>query len=82
VTDIARAWVRSLVRDLVEQLSVAEPEPLTDQIVLLYDGATVSARLDRNLRSAQAGRAAADALIDTASRASRLTRHGPRREGH
>ncbi|MGE5156408.1 MAG: TetR/AcrR family transcriptional regulator [Betaproteobacteria bacterium] len=67
VADLSRAWVRSLVRGLVEELGVAQPDPLTEQLVLLYDGATVSARLDRNPGAAQTARAAAEALLDAAT---------------
>ena len=67
VSDLTRDWVRSLVHDLVEQLGVADPEPLTDQMILLYDGCTVAARLDRNPAAARTARAAAAALIDAAT---------------
>ena len=66
-TTLTRTVVRSLVRDLVEQIGVARPEVLVDHIVLLYDGATVAARLDHNLASAQAARAATEALLDAAT---------------
>jgi AcrR family transcriptional regulator len=68
VTNLTRDWVRSLIQDLVHQIGVTDPETLVDQMVLLYDGATVAARLDRNLSAAQAGRAAAAALLDAAAR--------------
>jgi AcrR family transcriptional regulator len=64
VSDLSRDWVRSLVRGLVGELGVADPETLTDQLILLYDGSTVAARLDRNLAAARAGRAAAEALLN------------------
>jgi AcrR family transcriptional regulator len=67
VADFSRAWVRTLVRGLVVELGVAQPDPLTEQLVLLYDGATVSARLDRNPGAAQTARAAAESLLDTAT---------------
>ena len=35
--------------------------------VLLYDGATVAARMDRNLGAAAAARAAASVLLDAAT---------------
>jgi hypothetical protein len=70
VADLSRAWVRSLVRGLVEELGVEHPDPLTDQLILLYDGATVSARLDRNAAAAQTARDAAEALLNSATRAS------------
>jgi AcrR family transcriptional regulator len=65
-TTLTRGWVRSLVSSLVEQIGVAHPAALVDQIVLLYDGATVAARLDHNLASAKAAKVAAEALLDAA----------------
>ena len=67
VSDLTRDWVRALVRGLVDELSVDDPEPLTDQLILLYDGCTVAARLDRNPGAARTARAAAEALIDAAT---------------
>jgi AcrR family transcriptional regulator len=67
VTDLSRAWVRSLVRGLVVDLGVPDPDPLVDQLVLLYDGATVSARLDRNPAAAEAARTVAATLIEAAT---------------
>jgi AcrR family transcriptional regulator len=67
VTNLARDWVRSLVRGLVYQIGVADPDTLVDQILLLYDGATVAARLDQNLSSAQTGQAVASVLLDAAA---------------
>ena len=66
VTDLSRAWVRSLVRGLVVDLGVPDPDPLVDQLVLLYDGATVSARLDRNPAAAEAARTVAATLLAAA----------------
>src|SRR5215510_9016115 len=61
VSDLTRDWVRSLVRGLVDELGVADPESLTDQLLLLFDGCTVAARLDRNLAAARTARTAAEA---------------------
>ena len=63
VSDLTRDWVRSLVRELVDELGVSEPESLTDQLILLFDGCTVAARLDRNPTAARTARVAAEALI-------------------
>jgi AcrR family transcriptional regulator len=63
VSDLTRDWVRSLVRGLVAELGVADPDPLTDQLILLYDGCTVAARLDRNPAAARTARAAAETLL-------------------
>jgi AcrR family transcriptional regulator len=68
VSDLTRDWVRSFVRDMVTQLGVAEPDALTDQLILLYDGCTVAARLDRNPGAASTGKAAAEALLNAYSR--------------
>ncbi len=70
VANLSRAWVRSLVRGLVDEVGVADPEGLTQQLILLYDGATVAARLDRNPAAAEAARSVAEALLDAASRGS------------
>jgi AcrR family transcriptional regulator len=68
VVDASRAWTRGLFRDLAAGAGVAAPEALAQQLVLLYDGAAVSAQMDRNPGAAAAARAAAAALIDTAAR--------------
>ena len=65
-SDKARAWVRSLFTDLAREAGVADPEALAGQFVLLYDGATVGARMDRNPAAAASARAVASALLDAA----------------
>lgn len=65
-TDEYRAWVRSLFTDLATELGVPEPGALAEQLVMLYDGANASARMDRNPGAALAARAAAEALLDAA----------------
>lgn len=64
--DEFRAWVRSLFIGLARDAGVADPEALAKQLNLLYDGAGLSARMDRDPSAAAAARAAASALIDTA----------------
>ncbi|MGI8331226.1 TetR/AcrR family transcriptional regulator [Actinomadura scrupuli] len=65
--DEFRAWVRSLFAELTEAAGYADPERLSAQLVLLYDGATVAARLDRNPRAADVARDAAVALLDASA---------------
>jgi AcrR family transcriptional regulator len=65
VSDLTRDWVRTFVRGLVGELGIADPDTLTEQLILLYDGCTVAARLDRNATAARTARAAAAALIDS-----------------
>ncbi|MFJ2397312.1 TetR/AcrR family transcriptional regulator [Streptomyces sp. NPDC087843] len=65
-TDRFRLWVRALFTDLARQASATDPEELARQLHLLYDGAGVSARLDRDPSAASTARAAAAALFDAA----------------
>jgi AcrR family transcriptional regulator len=61
-----RAWVRGLFTELAQQAGVADPAALARQLHLLYDGAGLSARMDRDPSAAVASRAAAAALLDAA----------------
>lgn len=65
-SDSYRGWLRELVVDLVRQCGVDEADTLAGQLVLLYDGATVAARMDRDRGAAVAARAAATTLLDAA----------------
>ncbi len=62
-----RAWLHGLFGTLCEQLGVQHPQALSDQLVFLYDGANISAQLDRNRTAATAARGAAAALLDSAA---------------
>ena len=66
VSDEMRAWIRSLFTDLAAAAGAPDPAGLAGQLVLLYDGASVGARMDRNPGSAAAARAVAAALIAAA----------------
>ncbi|MCW2601281.1 MAG: TetR/AcrR family transcriptional regulator [Frankiales bacterium] len=66
VCESIRAWIRGLFTDLAREARVGQPEVLAQQLVLLYDGATVSARLDHNQSAARSARSAAAAMIDLA----------------
>jgi hypothetical protein len=66
-SDVARAWVVDLFADLARQAGVAEPGPLARQLALLYHGAALSARMDRDLTAAAAARAAAAVLLEAAA---------------
>jgi AcrR family transcriptional regulator len=63
-----RTWVRNLFTDLARDASVPDPGALAGQFVLLYDGATLSARMDHDPSAAAAARAAAVTLLDAAVR--------------
>jgi AcrR family transcriptional regulator len=66
VCDSSRAWTRSLMVDLARAAGVADPEPLAQRLLLLYDGALMGARLDRDPSTAAAARTVAEGLIDAA----------------
>jgi AcrR family transcriptional regulator len=66
VTEDARTWVRSLFLDLAKEAGARDPERLAQQLVLLYDGAGISAWMDHEPSAATAARAVATALVDAA----------------
>ncbi|MFJ1588566.1 TetR/AcrR family transcriptional regulator [Streptomyces sp. NPDC088197] len=61
--DNYRAWLRELFTRLAGEAGAADPRSLGRQLHLLYDGAGISARMDRDPSAAVAARAAASALI-------------------
>jgi AcrR family transcriptional regulator len=65
-TDRFRLWVRTLFTDLAREAGVADAEGLARQLHLLYDGAGLSARMDRDPSAATTARTAAAALFDAA----------------
>jgi len=67
VCDISRTWVRTLFTDLARDAGVADPDRLARQLVLLYDGSAVSARLDGDHGAAAAAREVAATLLDAAT---------------
>jgi AcrR family transcriptional regulator len=66
-TDEYRTWVRTLFTELARAAGIPDPEALARSLHLLYDGASISARMDRDLGAASAARAVAVLLIDAAS---------------
>jgi AcrR family transcriptional regulator len=65
--DRFRAWIRGLFSDLAEQAGAPDPVSLGRQLHLLYDGAGLAARMDRNDPGIeQAARDAARVLLDMA----------------
>jgi AcrR family transcriptional regulator len=65
-TDDYRAWIRSLFTQLAGQVGVADPDLLAGQLHMLYDGASLSARMDHDPSASALARQAASALIDAA----------------
>jgi AcrR family transcriptional regulator len=78
VADEYRAWLRTLFTDLAKAAGARDSEQLGRQLALLYDGAAVAGRMDKDrVGAAKAVRSAATALVDAAiptKRSQRLVR--------
>lgn len=66
VSDSSRAWLRERFTELSREAGAVAPDRLASQLVLLYDGAVTSGRMDRDTTAAANARAAAAALLDVA----------------
>jgi AcrR family transcriptional regulator len=62
----SRGWTRALFTRLAREAGAPDPEALARQLVQLYDGAIVTARMDGDPTAATTARASAAALIDAA----------------
>jgi AcrR family transcriptional regulator len=60
-----RVFLLGKFTELAREAGAADPESLAKQLVLLYDGATVSAYVDRNHEAAVTARALAAALLSS-----------------
>jgi AcrR family transcriptional regulator len=68
LTDEYRTWLRTLFTGLAKSAGAGDPKRLGRQLALLYDGAAVAARLDKDRSGAGAAvRSAAAALLDAAT---------------
>ena len=68
VAEAHRGWLRSLFLDLAEGAGARSPQELARRLMLVYDGAAISAWMDRNPTAATAARSVATALVDAAIR--------------
>jgi AcrR family transcriptional regulator len=64
--DDYRGWVRGLLTGLAGEAGAPDPQQLGRQLHMIYDGASLSARMDHDPSAAAAARAAAEALLDAA----------------
>ena len=72
-----RAWVRGLLTGLAREAGTPDPEGLGRQLHMLYDGASLSARMDHDPAGAHAAvRAAVETLLDAALATGRAGRSG------
>jgi AcrR family transcriptional regulator len=67
VTKRHRKWVKTRFEELSDALGAPEPHLLAAQLLMLYDGATIAADLDRYQEAARAARQAAERLIGPAA---------------
>lgn len=65
VCDDSRAWMRELFTQLAREAGASNAERLGHQLVLIYDGAAVSAHVDSDRSAVAAARAMATLLLDT-----------------
>jgi AcrR family transcriptional regulator len=61
-----RAWLHDLFFGLADEAGARDPKTLAQQLVLLYDGAGISAWMDRDPSAENAARTVAAALVDAA----------------
>jgi AcrR family transcriptional regulator len=67
VCEQSRAFVLGKFTDLCREVGASDPEQLGKQLVLLYDGASISAHMDRNRDAVSAARALAAQMLSSAS---------------
>ncbi len=65
-SDEYRDWVRGLLTGLAADAGAPDPAALGRQLHMIYDGASLSARMDRDPSVALAAREAAGVLLDAA----------------
>ncbi|MEV7680334.1 TetR/AcrR family transcriptional regulator [Streptomyces sp. NPDC088341] len=61
-----RAWLHDLFQDLAKQAGATDARSLAQQLVLLYDGAGISAWMDRDPSAENAARALAAVVVNAA----------------
>jgi AcrR family transcriptional regulator len=69
-----RGWLRALFTDLAHAAGAADPARLAGELVLLYDGATVGAAMDRDPSRARVARTVAARLLDVEAPSERRKR--------
>jgi len=66
VSNANRAWTRGLFTELARDAGAADPVALADQLMILYDGASVGARMDKRPAAARLARVVAAQMLDAA----------------
>jgi AcrR family transcriptional regulator len=68
VSNANRAWTRGLFTELARDAEVPDPPALADQLMILYDGASVGARMDKQPGAASLARVIAEHQLNAATR--------------
>jgi AcrR family transcriptional regulator len=76
--DDYRAEIRALFTRLAEQAGAREPAKLARELHVIYDGAGISARMDRDPSAAIGARATAVTLLETARRSKNFVNRNDR----
>jgi AcrR family transcriptional regulator len=63
VADASRAWTRGVFTELARAAGVADPAALADQFMILWDGASVGARMDHRPDTIALARRMAERLL-------------------
>ncbi|HWF22748.1 MAG TPA: TetR/AcrR family transcriptional regulator [Acidimicrobiales bacterium] len=66
VVDAYRTWLRTELAELADAAGAGDPGQLARQLMMLFDGAGIAARIDGYLTAATAARATAATLLDAA----------------
>ena len=64
-TDDQRGWIRNLFTDLAAEAGARRPRQLAEQLQMIYDGCSISVRMDRDPAIVRSARVAAAALLDS-----------------
>ncbi|XVV13197.1 TetR/AcrR family transcriptional regulator [Actinoplanes sp. CA-131856] len=67
VADSTRAWMRGLFVELARDAGVKDPAAFAAQMVVLYDGASVGAKMDRPATAPKVARGMAEILLEAAT---------------
>jgi AcrR family transcriptional regulator len=64
VSDMTREWIRAMFRQLATEAGAREPAALARQLAMVYDGAVITARMDRTAAAGATAKAIAQTLIE------------------
>ena len=66
VSNANRAWTRGLFTELARDAGVPDPAALADQLMIVYDGTSVGARMDKTPEAARVARMMAAQMLEAA----------------